>query len=327
MPNRPGRALGIVVCIVYKLDKATRLLDVHLKDLATELRKDLDAIKMPHPPEANIRPPSLEGVVFSWTTRKCSPLYNVIRNLEKCQDDDTMDCKKAKVLCSIDKILVSEGPPTDFEKLPKPTAAKRVSDSRFSRSQSDSAQKRKTTDQRRESLAADFDQRAKEYEDACAIAVSQESMSPLKQPSQESSARKTPISFVPASKTSTDQLLAFFPDAVRTSEPPSKDPTPPSDSEQASSLIREYWDTRRKMTAIIAQAEMVEERLERMGAIQPLKKRPTADLPKLLAKAQLDLLRERTERSRTASVLEDVERECRSPVVVQELLKAVIRSI
>lgn len=52
-----------------------------------------------------------------------------------------------------------------------------------------------------------------------------------------------------------------------------------------------------------------------------------ADLPKLLAKAQLDLLRERTERSRTASVLEDVERECRSPVVVPELLKAVIRSI
>ncbi|KAK0501342.1 hypothetical protein EDD18DRAFT_1142379 [Armillaria luteobubalina] len=149
-----------------------------------------------------------------------------------------------------------------------------------------------------------------------------------KQPSQEPSAKKplAPISFVPASKTSTDQLLAFFPDAVRT-EPPSKDSTPPSDSEQAPSLLREYWDTRRKMTAIIAQAEMVEERLERLGVIQPLKKRPTADLPKLLAKAQLDLLRERTERSRTASVLEDVERECRSPVVVPELLKAVIRSI
>lgn len=99
------------------------------------------------------------------------------------------------------------------------------------------------------------------------------------------------------------------------------------------------------MTAIIAQAEMVEECLERMGAIQPLKKWATAgqfvffsrlccgclsfavDIPKLLAKAQLDLLRERTERSRTANVLEDVERECRAPVVVSELLKAVIRSI
>ncbi|PBK72390.1 hypothetical protein ARMSODRAFT_954079 [Armillaria solidipes] len=329
MSARFGRPLDIVVCIVYKPDKATRLLDVHLKDLATELRKDLDAIKIPRPPEVNIRPPSLEGIVFSWTTRKHSPLYNLIHNVEKCQDDDTMDYKKAKVLCSIDKILVSEGPPTDFEKLKKLSAAKRVSDSRFSRSQSDSAQTGKSTDQRCESLATDFDQRAKEYEDACrAIAVNQESMLPSKQPSEEPSARKSlaPITFVPASKTSTDQFLAFFPDAVRT-EPPSKDPVPPPDNEQASSLIREYWDTRRKMTALIAQAEMVEERLERMGAIQPLKKRATADIPKLLAKAQLDLLRERTERSHTANVLEDVERECRSPVVVPQLLKAVIRSI
>ncbi|PBK99488.1 hypothetical protein ARMGADRAFT_1059620 [Armillaria gallica] len=329
MSNRPGRPLDIVVCIVYKPDKATRLLDVYLKDLATELRKDLDAVKIPRPPEANIRPPSLEGVVFSWTTRKYSPLYNLIRNVEKCQDDDTMDYKKAKVLCSIDKILVSEGPPTDFEKLAKPTASKRVSDSRFSRFQSDSAQIGKSTDQRCESLATNFDQRAKDYEDACrAITVNQESMLPLKQPPQEPAAMKplAPISFVPASKTSTDQFLAFFPDAVRT-EPPSKDPVPAPESEQASGLIREYWDTRRKMTAIIAQAEMVEERLERMGAIQPLRKRATADIPKLLAKAQLDLLRERTERSRTANVLEDVERECRAPVVVPELLKAVIRSI
>ncbi|KAK0188985.1 hypothetical protein F5146DRAFT_689885 [Armillaria mellea] len=241
-----------------------------------------------------------------------------------------MDCKKAMILCSIDKILVSERPPTDFEKLAKPAAAKRVSDSRFSHSQSDSAQKGKSTDQRRESLATDFEQRAKEYEDACAIAVNQVSMSPSKEPSQEPSARKplASISFVPASKTSTDQFLTFFPDAVRT-EPSSKDPAPPPDSEQtsASCLIREYWDTRRKMTAIIAQAEMVEERLERMGAIQPLKKRATADMPKLLAKAQLDLLRERMERRHTANVLEDVERECRFPVVVPELLKAVIRSI
>ncbi|KAK0467077.1 uncharacterized protein EV420DRAFT_1507073 [Desarmillaria tabescens] len=334
MSFRLGHALDIVVCIVYKPDKATRLLDAHLKDLAMEMRKDLDAMKMPHPPEANIRPPTLEGIVFSWTTRKYSPLYNIIHQTADHQDDDMMEYKKTKDLCSIDKIIVSEGPPTDFEKLSKPSTGKRVLDLRFPRSQSDTTQTRSSADQRRESLASNFDQRVKEYEDACravTVAANQESMPRSQSTSQEPAVRKppAPVTFVPASKTSTDQFLAFFPDAVRAAptEPPPKDPAPPPENEQVSSLMREYWDTRRKMTAIIAQAEMVEERLERMGVIQPLGKRSTADLPKLLAKAQLDLLRERAERSHMANVLEDVERECKSPVIVPELLRAVIHSI
>ncbi len=96
MSNRQGHPLDIVVCIVYKLDKATRLLDVYLKDLATELRKDLDAVKIPRPPEANIRPPSLDGVVFSWTTRKYSVRH---RRCDICLDLTTIAAIQSDSQC------------------------------------------------------------------------------------------------------------------------------------------------------------------------------------------------------------------------------------
>lgn len=68
--------------------------------------------------------------------------------------------------------------------------------------------------------------------------------------------------------------MSFFPDAVRNASA-QPTPAPCTENEEASSLMREYWDMRRKMTTIVAQAEMVEERLERIGVIQPVRKQPT----------------------------------------------------
>lgn len=205
MPTR-HRTLDIVACVVYKPEKATRLLDLHLKDLVKELREDLIAMKMPQPPEVNIRSPSLEGMVFSWTTRRYSPLYTTICHVVDNQDDDTLGYKKTKAHCSIDKILVSEAPPTDFEKL-KPSPTKRVTNSWLSRSQSDKIQIRKTADQQCESLATDFDQYVKGFEDACRAVTDNEESMPLSQETcQEPAAvinrRRplSPITLVPASK-------------------------------------------------------------------------------------------------------------------------------
>jgi hypothetical protein len=72
--------IEVVVEIEYTHDAWHLLNALPSKDLAKELRHDLDALKMPHPPEETIsRKSDLNTVRFSWTKPRGS-----VRLSENC---------------------------------------------------------------------------------------------------------------------------------------------------------------------------------------------------------------------------------------------------
>jgi hypothetical protein len=64
--------LELVADITYEEQKAEHLLDMNEQYIARKIRRDFDTLKLPHPPQANIRQPTLYGVTVSWKTRKYS---------------------------------------------------------------------------------------------------------------------------------------------------------------------------------------------------------------------------------------------------------------
>ncbi|KAE9399600.1 hypothetical protein BT96DRAFT_684615 [Gymnopus androsaceus JB14] len=79
--------------------------------------------------------------------------------------------------------------------------------------------------------------------------------------------------------------------------------------ERISDLTREFWDTRRKLTAASARYLVLERQL----------KASDTDLRKELAEAEELLNEERKQRQRAETVLEDVLRECEEPTIIPAL--------
>ncbi|KAF9021341.1 hypothetical protein BDZ89DRAFT_1071574 [Hymenopellis radicata] len=107
----PREYLDIVVCLRYFPSKTTWLQARSKKMLAADLRKELDLLKLPHPPEANIQEPDAQGlVVFFWTTFRNSPLYDIVTSVAANQDMNPI--RSVKETLSIQQIQVSEAPPS-----------------------------------------------------------------------------------------------------------------------------------------------------------------------------------------------------------------------
>ena len=64
--------LDLIVYVKYEPKKAELLLDMREEEVAQTIRRDFTFMKLPHPPRANIRKPTLKGVTASWITRKNS---------------------------------------------------------------------------------------------------------------------------------------------------------------------------------------------------------------------------------------------------------------
>ncbi|KAK7056372.1 hypothetical protein VNI00_002926 [Paramarasmius palmivorus] len=94
--------------IKYGPRKMSQYREMDLKEMARRLRCDLDLLKLPHPPEANINPPTEDGITFFWTTKKNSPLLNTIEYVLTTQGRP--DIKKLKTMCEIEEILIKKGP-------------------------------------------------------------------------------------------------------------------------------------------------------------------------------------------------------------------------
>lgn len=62
--------LELVVDVRYEEQKARHLLDMDQYDTARNIRRDFDTLKLPHPPQANIKRPTSNGVTVSWKTQK-----------------------------------------------------------------------------------------------------------------------------------------------------------------------------------------------------------------------------------------------------------------
>jgi hypothetical protein len=67
--------IELIVRVVYEPERSRQLMDMEKKALALAIRRDMDYLKMPHPPEANIRKPEMSGIVFSWATTNNSVRY------------------------------------------------------------------------------------------------------------------------------------------------------------------------------------------------------------------------------------------------------------
>ena len=68
LPFTTMKACDLVVRIVYEPAKMSLMTSLSKKDMLIILRKELDAMKLPHPPELNVQPPTSEGLTFFWTT-------------------------------------------------------------------------------------------------------------------------------------------------------------------------------------------------------------------------------------------------------------------
>jgi len=64
--------LEVVVRIEYEPARMKRLMDMDMKSLAKNVRRDFSLLKLDHPPEGNIREPTAYGIVASWETHKHS---------------------------------------------------------------------------------------------------------------------------------------------------------------------------------------------------------------------------------------------------------------
>ena len=75
----------IFVRIEYEPGKIKKLMDMDMKSLAMNVRRDFSLLKLDHPPEGSIREPTVHGVVVSWETHKHSVrgrLYSCTSHLD-----------------------------------------------------------------------------------------------------------------------------------------------------------------------------------------------------------------------------------------------------
>ena len=120
-----------------------------------------------------------------------------------------------------------------------------------------------------------------------------------------------------------------------------------SDLETINRLTREFWDTRRQITAAVAQTTAITRTLKDMGAPLPQVSSPPETqgdsckpfidsilstspshcyvvLEARLQMVELELKNERRKRREAEEALRDVQRECKEPFVVSALLNAFI---
>ncbi|KAF9466029.1 hypothetical protein BDZ94DRAFT_1252845 [Collybia nuda] len=76
------------------------------REIGPMIRLDFDDLKLPHPPQENIRRPERDGVTVSWVTRADTPLYRTVTRIVDEQDD--YPTRTAKYRCRIDGLILKE---------------------------------------------------------------------------------------------------------------------------------------------------------------------------------------------------------------------------
>ncbi|KAJ7251115.1 hypothetical protein B0H12DRAFT_648995 [Mycena haematopus] len=87
-------------------------------------------------------------------------------------------------------------------------------------------------------------------------------------------------------------------------------------------LTRQYWDMRRKITALALRGEAMERGLRNLHVKDPNIYLTSAELSRRLAMAQRELTEERNRSRKVEHVLEDIRRECKTPTVIPLLSSA-----
>ncbi|KAJ7597550.1 hypothetical protein C8J56DRAFT_322677 [Mycena floridula] len=149
----------------------------------------------------------------------------------------------------------------------------------------------------------------------------------------QESLRSSPVPFASPSK-----YTLCFPDAITVpaineatplSEPSNPVTLPVESSESQNetktsdtspTLLREYWDNRRQLTAVSARALSLQEEMQGLG-VEYHTWQSNQDLQLRVTQAEAELAKERRKRIEVEHLLKEVEKERRQPTLVPELLR------
>ncbi|THU98969.1 hypothetical protein K435DRAFT_777157 [Dendrothele bispora CBS 962.96] len=108
--DSPQSTMGLVVCIKYFSEKGRWMSSGTKIDVVTNLRKDLDSLKLPYPPSGNVWiDEASHSVYFSWTKEKnLKTLQTRFSTVIRTQESDSW-LKEAKKSCYIESLSVVEG--------------------------------------------------------------------------------------------------------------------------------------------------------------------------------------------------------------------------
>ncbi|KAF8226704.1 hypothetical protein L208DRAFT_1406636 [Tricholoma matsutake] len=280
--------LELVADIRYTEQKARRLLDMR-RDVAHDIRRDCDLLKLPHPPRANIREPTLNGVTISWKTQKHSVLYDIVTSIIRSQDSKP-HMKDAKLQCHIEKISLEERNGGDRHPLRRLRRG-------ASRSRSPSPRLSSSLEQKR----------AVEKIDTVIENL-----------------RKLSGSLNPEVQVAVNSLPAPHRDLPRSNRV--RKPRSETRREAESRLRNELARIQEEVKAAVFKAARIERELEAFNvALSPDTSHTTdtgTGVRAQLARAVTEMILEQRNRKEIEWMLADVERECRHPVIVPVMLEA-----
>ncbi|KAJ3846085.1 hypothetical protein EV368DRAFT_89573 [Lentinula lateritia] len=124
----------IIVHIRYSRRKAFLILDSSRTTRYDNLRLDLSKIKLPHPPEANVGEPNINGWAFYWETKKYGPLWNILESVCRQKSDPiTIAGMRETEIEDIWMEELPESPPTRRTRSPEPMSRRTRSRSQLRR--------------------------------------------------------------------------------------------------------------------------------------------------------------------------------------------------
>ncbi|KAG7094036.1 hypothetical protein E1B28_007657 [Marasmius oreades] len=97
----------VELTIRYASNKFASMSPLDPKVFARRLRRDLDFLKLPHPPEANLEILPRECCKFFWETRSNSLLHSLVKQFVLNQDKT--ECSDLKRLCKVESISMRTG--------------------------------------------------------------------------------------------------------------------------------------------------------------------------------------------------------------------------
>ncbi|KAJ7677967.1 hypothetical protein DFH06DRAFT_1167506 [Mycena polygramma] len=284
--------LTLLIRIEYEKHKAADLVDMERSEAYNILRKDVSRFKLPHPPVANMREPTNNGIEFSYTTFDESGIFcallwafevrephPAVRRAFSLKNNAIISALKAR--CSIVDMTLQE-----FDEWGRETR-------RRPRSPSPSVPKWRRED--RKPLAR-YNGSSERW---------------IKHGAPTKDKKKLKV------KDNRPEQVAD-----RVSEHPVHEDTsavPESTAAIVARLTREFWDTRRGLANAAARGMLVESQIR-------VHRGPSAAADSTLTKQvqqqlELTLEKERAKLQVAEKILEDVLRECETPAIVPELLK------
>ncbi|KAF8201334.1 hypothetical protein K438DRAFT_1965833 [Mycena galopus ATCC 62051] len=318
--------LQLTIRIEYVKWKADYLMSVERARMAQILRSDLTHFKLPHPAAASIGTPTESGIEFSYTTKYGSRLFMDVLHTFEIQKsgvrrklfmkkDATMN--SLKTLCSIEHMTL-EQTEVDWRSLPNLKDRPRARSLSPPRDSYRSPRSSSPPRSRYRSPRSPSPPRNR-YRSPSVNNWRRIERKPFARYNGSSDHEKRPppknLKWIRDKKTKLDE------NRVDSTERRNKAATP-AQKLAVARLTREYWDTRWDLSNAAARGILLETQLLTLGAdLAGSSGAQDLDFAEQIRQLELTLEDERSKCHTVEKLLEDMLRECETPVVVPQLIK------